>query len=344
MRVFNKPNLFDNLSFNRPASGINSFLFFNLQTNQKTIMSTIVIILASIILGVIYARAKNKKAKKEEQRISAWIKAMVIVLIGIAVSFIQPFSFERVDAGHVGIKVNLTGDSRGVSKFEYRTGWVIINTWVSKLYEFPTFQQHIDYPEQSVITKGGFSATIKPSFNYALKPGDIGDMFSNLRLDVRAIEQQWLQTAIVGTVNDVANKWSVDDIFNEREHFEADIIAEANKRVSRWFIISQLRTNITPPPALTKSIEAKTKAIQEVQVAQNQTKVAVAEGDRKIATAKADSSFNVITAAGESEAMKLKQAVLSPAYIEYMKIQKWDGKLPTVSSGSNGLILSLPKN
>jgi len=307
-------------------------------------MTTISIIITSIIIGVIYANSKSKKAKNENEKFSSIVVGVIIAVLGIIVSFIQPFSFERVDAGHVGIKVNLTGDSRGVSSFEYKTGWVVINTWVSKLYEFPTFQQHIDYPEQSVITKGGFSATIKPSFNYALKPGDIGDMFSNLRLDVRDIEQQWLQTAIVGTVNDVANKWAVDDIFNEREHFESDIIKEANKRVSKWFIISQLRTNITPPPALTKSIEAKTQAIQEVQVAENQTKVAVAEGDRKIATAKADSSFNVITAAGESEAMKLKQAVLSPAYIEYMKIQKWDGKLPTVSSGSNGLILSLPKD
>ncbi len=156
---------------------------------------------------------------------------MVLLIGGFVIAAVQPFQMERVDAGHVGIKVNLTGDDRGVSKFEYRTGWVIYNTWISKLYEFPTFQQHIDYPEQQVITKGGFSANIKPSFNYALKPGDVGDMFQNLRLSTREIEQQWLQTAIVGTVNDVANKWAVDDIFNEREKFESDIVNEANKRV-----------------------------------------------------------------------------------------------------------------
>ncbi|WP_158606001.1 SPFH domain-containing protein [Taibaiella sp. KBW10] len=265
-----------------------------------------------------------------------------IAAIGIIAAFIQPFTLERVDAGHVGIKVNLTGDSRGISKFEYKTGWVIINTWVSRLYEFPTFQQHIDYPEQQVISKGGFAATIKPSFNYSLKAGDIGDMFSNLRLDVKAIEQQWLQTAIVGTVNDVANKWSVDDIFNQREQFESDIVAEANKRVSKWFTISQLRTNIVPPPALQKSIEAKTQAIQEVQVAENQTKVAIAEGDRKIAAARADSAAAVIAAAGEAEAIRRKQVSLSPNYIEYMKIQKWDGVLPTVQSGNGGLLLQLP--
>lgn len=267
-----------------------------------------------------------------------------ILICGLVISAAQPFQMERVDAGHVGIKVNLTGDNRGVSKFEYKTGWVIYNTWISKLYEFPTFQQHIDYPEQQVITKGGFSATIKPSFNYALKPGDIGDMFSNLRLDVKQIEQQWLQTAIVGTVNDVANKWAVDDIFNQREQFESDIVAEANKRVAKWFTISQLRTNITPPEALQQSIEAKTKAIQEVQVAENQRLVAIAEGDRKIAQARADSAAQVIAASGEAEAIRRKQVSLNSTYIEYLKIQKWDGQLPQVQSGNGGgIILSLDK-
>ncbi|WP_336514068.1 SPFH domain-containing protein [Pollutibacter soli] len=304
-------------------------------------MITIAFIVFTVILAILYIRRHLQTGKLPGSKLFV---AILIVVIGFVVAAAQPFILERVDAGHVGIKVNLTGDNRGISKFEYKTGWVIINTWVSKLYEFPTFQQHIDYPEQSVITKGGFSAVIKPSFNYSLKPGDIGDMFSNLRLDVKQIEQQWLQTAIVGTVNDVANKWAVDDIFNERERFESDIVAEANRRVSKWFVISQLRTNIVPPAALQQSIEAKTQAIQEVQVAENQAKVAIAEGERKIAKARADSAAKVIEAAGEAESIRRKQLTLSALYIEYIKAEKWDGKLPTVQSGTgSGMIFQLPK-
>src|SRR6185436_3205102 len=275
------------------------------------------------VIAILYLLRNRTRVGEGGQIYPKWGVAIGIFILGIIIAIFQPFTIERVDAGHVGIKVNLTGDNRGVSKFEYKTGWVIYNTWISKLYEFPTYQQHIDYPEQQVITKGGFSANIKPSFNYSLKPGDVGDMFQNLRLDVRQIEQQWLQTAIVGTVNDVANKWAVDDIFNNRERFESDIVAEANKRVSKWFTISQLRTNITPPAALQQSIEAKTKAIQEVQVAENQKLVA-----------RADSAALVIAAAGEAEAIRRKQVSLNQNYIDYLKVQKWDGKLPQVQSGS----------
>lgn len=309
-------------------------------------MITLVCIVLALIVAFFYFKVKWTAIQETDSWIesSAFWKGIGVTVVGLAIALIQPFALERVDAGHVGIKVQLSGDSRGVSKFEYKTGWVVVNTWVSKLYEFPTFQQHIDYPEQQVISKGGFAATIKPSFNYSLKSGDIGDMFSNLRLDVKAIEQQWLQTAIVGTVNDVANKWTIDDIFNHREKFESDIVAEANRRVSKWFTISQLRTNIVPPTALQKSIEAKTQAIQEVQVAENRTKVAIADGERKIALAKADSSALVIGAAANAEVIKLTQISLNATYIEYLRVQKWNGVLPTVQSGNGGgLIMQLPK-
>ncbi len=273
-----------------------------------------------------------------------WVTIVLILVIGTIVTFIQPFNLERVDAGHVGIKVNLTGNERGVSKYEYKTGWVVYNSWIAQLYEFPTFQQHIDYAEQTVITKGGFQTTIKPSFNYTLIAGNVGDMFQNLRRPLKEVENQWLYNAIISSVNDVANTWTVDDIFNNREKFEASIVAEAGKRTKSWFIISQLRTNILPPPALKNSIEAKTQAIQDVQVAENEKKVAEAQALKKIAVAKGDSAQAVIAASGRAEAIKREQMQLTPMYIEYLRVTRWNGVNPTtVMGGSSGAIIQLPK-
>lgn len=312
-------------------------------------MITIILLVASVLITCVLLRLNWKACFTEpkgtyDNAIPTW-KFWSILLTGIALliaSLIQPFSLERVDAGHVGIKVNLSGDDRGVGGYEYKTGWVAVNNWTSKLYEFPTFQQHIDYPEQSVITKGGFSAAIKPSFNYSLNPGDVGDMFSNLRLNIEDIEQKWLQTAIVGTVNDVANRWPVDSIFNHREQFEADIVKEANLRVMKWFNVSQLRTNIIPPPALQEAIINKTKAIQDAQAAYQKSLVANAQAQEKIAIAKGDSAYNVIQAAGRAEAIKKEQMFLTPMYIDYIQANKWNGQYPTTMAGSNaGLLLNL---
>jgi regulator of protease activity HflC (stomatin/prohibitin superfamily) len=218
---------------------------------------------------------------------------------------------------------------------------VVYNDWTEQVKEFPLFQQHIEYDAQQVITKGGFSATIKPSFNYSLREDAIGDMFVNLRLDITEIQQGWLKNAIVSSVNDVANRWEVDAIFNKREEFEAAIIVECNKRVSKWFTVSQLRTNIVPPASLQKAIEGKTQAVQEAQAAQQRTLVAQAEALEKIAIARGDSAKTIINANAAALSMKIKQKELTPLYVEFVKASAWDGKLPTTVAGSSGTFLNI---
>jgi regulator of protease activity HflC (stomatin/prohibitin superfamily) len=266
---------------------------------------------------------------------------IIIAVVGVLVGVVQPYALERIDAGHKGIVVNLSGSERGVANYQYKTGWVVYNTWFTQVLEFPTYQQHIEYDDQVVITKGGFSATIKPSFNYSLKPDAIGDMFSNLRLGVKEIERGWLKNAIIGAVNDISNTWEVDSIFSHRQAFEASIVVECNKRLSKWFDVSQLRTNITPPEALQDAIIAKTKSIQQAEASEQQALAAIADGKRKVAVAKADSAEMIINAKAASLAIKLKQQSLTPEYVEFIKWSKWNGKLPETIAGGGATLLNI---
>ncbi|MBC6490365.1 SPFH domain-containing protein [Flavihumibacter stibioxidans] len=302
-----------------------------------------IFLVTGLILQVF--RKSNYFSPGGQFRVAGLGKPLLALIISLLLTVINPIDVERIDAGHVGIKVSNIGDNRGVGKSEYVTGWVFYNSWISRIYEFPIHQQHIDFEEADIVTKGGFRATIKPSFNYSINAGNVADMFQNLRVGIREMEQGWLKNAIVGSVNDVANRYTVDSIFNHREEFESAIVAECNKRVSQWFNVSQLRTNIVPPKEISESIVAKTRAIQEVQVAENQRQVAIAEAERKIAEARGDSAQAVIQAAGRAEAIKKEQLSLTPLYIEYIKIQKWSGQVPTtVAGGNSGLLIQLPNS
>ena len=301
------------------------------------------LIIAAILLGVF--RKTTYYSENNRFKASGIVRLVAAFFIALVVGVINPVNMERIDAGHVGIKVSNVGDNRGVGKTEYVTGWVFYNSWISRIYEFPIHQQHIDYEAADIVTRGGFRATIKPSFNYSINAGNVADMFQNLRVGVREMEQGWLKNAIVGSVNDVANRYTVDSIFNHRQEFESDIVKECNKRVSKWFNVSQLRTNIVPPTEISESIVAKTRAIQEVQVAENRRQVAVADAERKIAEARGDSAQAVIQASGRAEAIKKEQLSLTPLYIEYIKVQKWSGQVPTtVAGGNSGFMIQLPKH
>jgi hypothetical protein len=289
-----------------------------------------------------YVTGEDRWGDSRKRLNGSWlIKPIGIFIVGLVISIIQPFAIEKVDAGNKGLKVNLIGNQRGVSSYQYKTGWVLYNTWTEQMLEFPIYQQHIEYDDQSVILKGGFSTTIKPTFNYSLREDAIGDMFVNLRRPISDVEHGWLKNAIIGAVNDVSNTWEVDSIFNHRQAFEAAIVAECNIRLSKWFNVSQLRTNIVPPEALQESIIAKTKAIQQAEASRQQAIAAKADGERKVAVARADSAEQVINAAAAAKVIKLKQQELTPMYIEYLKAQSWDGKLPTTIAGGSGTFLNI---
>lgn len=312
----------------------------------------IIAVLLVVVLGM-FVSSRKKIFADDEFNVKPVLSIAATLIVGLIIAFVQPYQVERVDASGVGFKINLAGNERGVSNYEYRSGWVVVNTWTEQFVETPTNQQHIEYDTIKVITKGGFMADISPSFNYSVLPSAAADMFVSLRKPLKEIEQGWLKNAIFSSVNDVANKWTVDSIFNSREAFESAIVLECNKRVSQWFKVTQLRSNIIPPPALQAAIIAKTKAIQEVQVAENNKKVAVAQAETaiaqaegaaraKIAAAKGDSAQAVINAAGDAAAIRLKQNTITPLYIEYIRASTWNGAYPTTMLGSgSGTIFNL---
>ena len=288
-----------------------------------------------------YTVTEGRYGDTKKLNIGWLLKPVGIFILSLFISAIQPFAIEKIDAGNKGLKINLVGNQRGVASYQYKTGWVMYNSWTEQVLEFPIYQQHIEYDDQSVILKGGFSATIKPTFNYSLREDAIGDMFVNLRRPITDVEHGWLKNAIIGAVNDVSNTWEVDSIFNHRQAFEAAIVAECNLRLSKWFNVSQLRTNITPPEALQESIISKTKAIQQAEASRQQAIAAKADGERKVAVARADSAETIINAKAAALAIELKQQKLTPMYIEYLKANAWDGKLPTTIAGGSGTFLNI---
>jgi len=111
--------------------------------------------------------------------------------------------------------------------------------------------------------------------------------------------------------------------------------------VSKWFTVSQLRTNIVPPKALQEAIESKTKAIQQAQAEDQKAKTAEAEARKKVAIAKGDSAQMVIQANAEALSIKIRQREITPEYVEYLKAQKWNGVLPSTMTGSSGTFLNI---
>ena len=91
--------------------------------------------------------------------------------------------------------------------------------------------------------------------------------------------------------------------------------------------------------------DAYNEAIQQKSIAQqnadkqkieNEAAIAKAEADKQVAitNAEAEAQKTSIAAEAQAEANRKLAESLSDTLIDYQKIQKWDGKLPTVSGGN----------
>lgn len=82
-----------------------------------------------------------------------------------------------------------------------------------------------------------------------------------------------------------------------------------------------------------KSIAQQNAAKQEIE---NKTAIAKAEADKQVAitNAEAEAQKTAIAAEAQAKANQVLTDSITENLIEYRKIEKWDGKLPTVTNGN----------
>ena len=273
-----------------------------------------------------------------------------LVLVGIGLLIGLLFfanSCERIDAGHVGVKVNLYGDGKGIDDITEVTGIAFYNPFSQKIYEFPTFVQHKEYvktedaDESFVInSKDGSEFHVSPIINYAVKRERVPYIFGKYRRDLPSIEEGFLKTTVYDAFRMVANSYTAEEMVSSRQAFENRVRHLLDSAlIPEGFVISQMTSNLGYPDQFKNAIIAKNNAVQSALTAENKVKTAEAEAKIKIATAEGSAQAMLTQARAEAEANKLKQSTLTPMLLQQMWIEKWNGSVPSTQLGQGANVM-----
>ena len=122
-----------------------------------------------------YARQMKEREEQIQQqkleqqlKFKKMFKTIGASVVGFFLLVILFNSCERIDAGHVGVKVNQYGDNKGVDDVVAVTGMVFYNPITARIYEFPTFIQHKEYKNENsfvVNSKDGSEFQVSPIMN-----------------------------------------------------------------------------------------------------------------------------------------------------------------------------------
>lgn len=276
------------------------------------------------------------------------IKTILGAIVGVLLMTTLINSCEVIDAGHVGVKVNMYGSGKGVGDVAECTGWVFYNPFTTRIYEFPTFIQHKEYKKTEdvdnsfiVNSKDGSEFSVSPIMNYSVQRDKVPTIFAKYRRALPEIEEGFLKTAVYDAFRLATNKYTADELISNRAVFEVEVRRLLESQLLKeGFIINQFTSNLIYPETFKKSIEAKNNAVQAALRAENEVKTAEAQAKIKIATANGNAQAMLTAAKAEAEANSLKQKTITPMLLQLEWINKWNGKLPVTMLGdkSNTMI------
>jgi regulator of protease activity HflC (stomatin/prohibitin superfamily) len=269
---------------------------------------------------------------------------VILVLLGLVfASLFLVNSCERIDAGHVGVKVDMYGSGKGVNDVTECTGVVFYNPITTKIYEFPTFIQHKEYKDENsfvVNSKDGSEFSVSPIMNYSVQREKVPTIFAKYRRSLEEIEEGFLKTAVYDAFRLATNKYTADGLIGNREVFEIEVrrLLES-KLLKEGFVINQFTSNLVYPDSFKKAINAKNNAVQSALMAENKVKQAEAEAKIKVATANGNAEALLANARAEAESNRLRQQTLTPMLLQQQWIEKWKGQVPTTQLGTNTQVL-----
>lgn len=225
---------------------------------------------------------------------------------------------ERVDAGHEGIKVNMYGSGKGVDDAVLVTGAVWYNPFTETVYEYPTYVQTVDYEPFTINAQDGSEFTVDPTVSLKIVDGKSPAVFKKYRKELSDVIHSTLYNYVKDAFRIQLNQFSTDYIVSHRDSIERAIETYLSKSLIREnFQLEQLTSGLKYPKTIVDAVDAKNKAVQEAMKVQNEVEVAKAEAEKMLVAARA-----------EKEANLLREQALTPAILEKMWIEKWDGHLP----------------
>ncbi|WP_418789049.1 prohibitin family protein [Paenibacillus lutimineralis] len=251
-----------------------------------------------------------------------------VIITVIIVGIIAMGSFTQVEFGHVGLyktfgKLNSEVLSPGIHfKIPFIQSVIQVNTQVTKA-ETDTTASSKDLQPVSTHVAVNYSVNKVSAYNLM---NNIGGAFDTIIIN----------PAVQEIVKEVTARYQAEDLIAKRDVVAGEISELLTARLAKYdLIVNEINiVDFKFSDAFNQSIEAKQVAQQQALKASNDLKRVEIEAKQKIAQAQA-----------EAESLKLKKQEVTPELIQLKQIEvqekaleKWDGKLPSVTGGATPFI------
>ena len=268
-------------------------------------------------------------------------KTVAIIIIAlIVIGVVTAASVKIVDAGFRGVLLHWSAVDLSKPPLDEGLHFVVpfmddvVNVEVRTLkYEKSTTSASKDL--QTVAT----TVTV----NYHPSKESVHQLYKDIGLDY---ENRVIQPAIEETVKQVTANYNAEELITKRPLVKADIQSEISVRLNEFNLLTEIVsiTDFEFSPLFAQAIESKVEAEQKAQKAENDLIRIEVEARQAEAQAIGIAQANIARANGEAEAIRIINQALAdnPNYLDWLKTQAWDGRLPLVVGEGGTPFIQIP--
>lgn len=243
----------------------------------------------------------------------------------------------KVPAGHVGVLVNLYGSEKGVNEKVVSVGryWVGFN---EDLFLFPTYTVNAQWTAEgkdesiSFQTNDGMRINGDFGITYKIDPTKVATVFQKYRKGMDEITNIYLRNFVRDALNKKAMAYSSEDLYGEAKtkllddvnHSVAAEVEPSGILIERISLVGELRFPLTLVNAINAKIEAKQAGLQ---------------AENELAKARAEAAKLLIESEAKAKANERLARSLTPEYIRYLMIDKWNGQAPNAIGADVSLLM-----
>lgn len=285
-----------------------------------------------------------------------WFEKMLPILISAlgAALLVTAFSCKFVPSGYVGIRTAYGQ----ISEKPVSSGLNWYNPIVEKIHLVNCKQQEIDFKDIQIWSETSERTEVYCQYvvvDYQINAEYAAWIWTNVEeWDTNLVKQTSIESGIKAATK------QYDDIdVTDRSKIEATAKECIQKALNEKYgnqivnVVSVTIGNINFSDAYNAAIEKKAqaklaaeaeeyenlKATQKAEAAAEQARItAEGEADAKRIRAEGDAEAMKIAADAEAEANKKIAGSLTPELIQLEKINKWDGKLPSIQGATTPII------
>ena len=153
-----------------------------------------------------------------------------------------------------------------------------------------------------------------------------------------------IDPAFADFVKEVVPQYAATDILGKRDEIRQRARDALGKNIERYGVTVDdvYLSDITFSPEYQQAIERKQTAQQQVEAERQVLAQKGVQAQQAVVEAKGKADARVAQADGDAQANRLLTQSISPELIDYLRWTRWDGRLPQVTGGGSGTLISVP--